>query len=346
MPRSTSVNPLRIGVVGVGMAGQSHLLDAVTAPGVDVVAVCSRRFEHANEVASKFGIRRAYDDLQEMLDSEALDAAVVATPHRVLAAHVTQCLQSGINVVAEKPLGVTSEEVFAIREAARRTGGQIAVAYTRRYRSAWAEARSWIASGQIGEVEKLTCTWQGPYRERFSPRSATFLSDPAQRADGVVMDSGCHVLDAVLFLTGNIGVVLQVRLTKEPSSDAHVEGCVQICQPGDCSVSITFRDCPGSETHEVIVYGKRGHIMVDADGRAVAVRHNREIHSAEDRFLGRPVDDLVALAEGRPTLGASVEDAGAVVAAIEQICRQSTQSQLPPWRRPRAKALARLSGGC
>ena len=346
MSIQTSANPLRVGVVGVGMAGQSHLLDAVTAPGVDVVAVCSQRIEHANEVASKFGIRRAYDDLQEMLDSEALNAAIVATPHRRLAAHVIQCLQSGINVLAEKPLGVNSKETFAIRETARRTGGQVVVAYTRRYRSAWTEAKNWIASGHIGDVEKLKCTWQGPYRERFSSNGPTFLSDPSQRADGVVMDSGCHALDAVLFLTGSIGVVSHARLTKEPTSNAHVEGSVHIRQPSDRSVSITFRDCPGSETHEVIVRGKRGHIMVDADGRAVVVRHDREIHSAEDRFLGRPVDDLVALAEGRPALGASVEDAGAVVAAIEQICRQSTQPQLPPWRRPRAKALARLSGGC
>ena len=51
-----TTQPLRIGVVGVGFGAQVHI-PAFQSEGMDVVAVCARHEDRANEAAKRFGIR-------------------------------------------------------------------------------------------------------------------------------------------------------------------------------------------------------------------------------------------------------------------------------------------------
>ena len=70
---------LQIGVVGVGFGATVHI-PAFQSEGLEVVAVCSRRRERAEEAATKFDVPNIYTDYDEMLRDADIDAVSIATP--------------------------------------------------------------------------------------------------------------------------------------------------------------------------------------------------------------------------------------------------------------------------
>ena len=342
---ASSQEPLRLAVIGVGIAGQSHLLDAVTTPSIEVVAVCARHQERAFHVASDFGIPAAYSDLKRMLEEQYLHAVVVATPPSVLAAHTATCLRAGIDVLSEKPLATHRYAMQELADMQCTSGRNLIVAYTRRYRTAWAAAREWIASDQIGSIVRIACHWCGPYRERYSPSATTYRADPKQRVAGVMLNSGSHALDAILYLMGAVGGVATAELQMDQVSGVDVGGIIELHHPSGASVILDFQDGAHEETKFVRIEGTGGKISID-DEAAHLHRHNGPSTRVADSYHRRPIDDLIAARRGEPTCGASLSEAAEIVRCLIRIYEMAGQPLYMPWQRPRAKALARLSGAC
>ncbi len=340
-----SQEPLRLAVIGVGIAGQSHLLDAVTTPSIEVVAICARHLEHALHVASDFGIPAAYSDLKQMLAEQHIHAAVVASPPGVLATHTATCLRAGIDVLSEKPLATHRYALQELADAERTSGRNLIVAYTRRYRTAWAAAREWIASNQIGSIVRIECHWSGPYRSRYSSDATTYRADPKQRVAGVMLNSGSHALDAVLYLTGAIGGVANAELQMDQASEVDVEGTVVLQHPGGASIILNFQDGAHEETKFVRIKGTAGEISID-DEAAHLHQQNGFSTKVVDSYHRRPIEDLIAARHGEPTCGASLSEAAEITRCLIRLYKMAGQPLSRSWQRPRAKALARLSGAC
>lgn len=336
---------LRLAVVGVGIAGQSHLLDAVTVSDIDVIALCSRQQENAERVAHNFGIPFAYSNLEHMLREQSLDAVIIATPPHVQAVQAALCLHAHLDVLVEKPFAARQHHVREVARALSDSGRFLRVAYTRRYKTAWRQARQWIATGQIGALMTINCSWCGPYRQRYSAVASTYRADPVQRIAGVVLDSGCHALDAILYLTGEVGNVCSVNLEFDEHNQADIAGMVTMTQSTNTTVTLHFQDGAHKEIQSVALEGTGGTIVIDNDGATLQRKNGATEHIA-DHYDRRPVDDLLAHHNGQTTYGASFVEASQTIQCVREIYRFSARPLQPPWRKPRAKALARLSGAC
>ena len=65
---------VRVGVIGAGgIANGVHLPSLTEIEDCEVVALCDLRYEKAVKTAERFGIKRTYWDMYEMLDKEALE---------------------------------------------------------------------------------------------------------------------------------------------------------------------------------------------------------------------------------------------------------------------------------
>jgi predicted dehydrogenase len=84
-----------------------------------------------------------------------VDAVYIATPHTSHAELTTLCLQRGIPVLCEKPLGLSLVEVEDMVATARRTGTYLMEALWSRFLPALQQAKEQIDAGTIGEVEGL-----------------------------------------------------------------------------------------------------------------------------------------------------------------------------------------------
>src|SRR5688572_27242309 len=109
---------LRIGVVGVGFGAAVHI-PAFQSEGLEVVALCTRRPERAEEAAARFDIPGIYTDYDDMLRMDGLDAISIVSPvpqHHPMA---LAALAAGKHVICEKPFSTNQALARELWLAAR-----------------------------------------------------------------------------------------------------------------------------------------------------------------------------------------------------------------------------------
>lgn len=123
---------LKIAVVGAGIYGQNHINAYIWNPNVDLVAVCDLKKEITDKEAKEYNVK-AYNDIEEMLEKEDIDAVSVATPDPYHKKPVLAAIRHGKDVLVEKPLATTSEDAYEIIEAAEKAGVRVMVDYHKRW---------------------------------------------------------------------------------------------------------------------------------------------------------------------------------------------------------------------
>lgn len=88
-------HPVRIGVIGLGNIGRDHARRASQTPGATLGAVCDMNIEAVGQLAEELRCE-AFNDVDAMLDSDAIDAAIIATPHTSHVELGLACLQAAV----------------------------------------------------------------------------------------------------------------------------------------------------------------------------------------------------------------------------------------------------------
>jgi hypothetical protein len=93
----------RLAVIGTGWcATYAHIPGLQAHPRAELVALCDSNPKKLQAAASAYGVQRVYASASAMLDQEALDGVVIATPHATHAALAQDCLSRGLHVLLEK----------------------------------------------------------------------------------------------------------------------------------------------------------------------------------------------------------------------------------------------------
>ena len=145
---------IRVGVVGTGFSGQSHLRALRLIPRVDVVAVADHTIEKARKAAEQTGVDQSYADPAVMLQEASVDAIHNCTPNSAHAEVTSAALARGIHVLSEKPLGMASRESASLVQAASRADVVQAFASTTVsiHWCARSEAASRRMAGRVGLI--------------------------------------------------------------------------------------------------------------------------------------------------------------------------------------------------
>lgn len=197
--------PLRIGVIGTGGMGGHHARELQKRQDARVVALCDVSAQALDHAAAHFAEQgespTRYTDLTAMLASEHLDGVVVATPHTQHTAHITTALNAGCNVLCEKPMATTAADARAVTDLAERRGLVLAIAYQRHGDPFYHRAHEIVASGVLGELRLITVLIAQDCLSNFLP-GRTWRADPALSGGGHFMDTGSHIVDMLLFISG------------------------------------------------------------------------------------------------------------------------------------------------
>jgi predicted dehydrogenase len=112
-------NPLKLGVVGVGVMGSNHARVLTEIAGVHLVGVVDPERKQREFVARTLGCAE-FSDLDALFRS-GVDAVTIAAPTHLHHDLALKCISHGIHVMVEKPIAPTVEEGRAIVAAARRS---------------------------------------------------------------------------------------------------------------------------------------------------------------------------------------------------------------------------------
>lgn len=198
----TSPTPLRIGFIGSGGNARHHMGQMLSIPGVTVAAIADPNpamVEAAHRQHASLAETPSFADYRQMLSSVPMDAVVISTPHTLHKEQILAALDAGVHVLCEKPLVCTvkdAQEVIAKRDAA---GKVCLLSYQRHYQAEFRYIRARITSGELGAVtfvNALQCqNWKNGTR-------GTWRQDPALSGGGQLNDSGSHLVDIILWITG------------------------------------------------------------------------------------------------------------------------------------------------
>jgi predicted dehydrogenase len=123
------LNTVRVGFVGLGMRGPTHLKNMTKLGGVEIKAVCDIRPEYA-EKAKKIANDKGHhpevytngtNEWQKMCDRNDLDLIFIATPWNMHTPMAVYAMEQGKHVCIEVPAAVTLEECWQLVETSERT---------------------------------------------------------------------------------------------------------------------------------------------------------------------------------------------------------------------------------
>ncbi|MEP7331884.1 MAG: Gfo/Idh/MocA family oxidoreductase [Terracoccus sp.] len=252
--------PIRIAVVGAGMAEQAHAFGYRNASmaadlvelDVQLVVVVDPNLSLAQRVADRYGFAAATADLDAVLADPDVDVVSVAVPNFRHRSVLTAALASGKHVLAEKPVGRTAEESKALADLAGTCSAVTGVGFSFRRLPGLAAIAAAVADGRLGEVHTVRGWYDADYAS--DPLGAwSWRYSQTQSGGGALLDIGSHVIDAVQFVAGPIvsveAALLRTLIDERPPPATTSTGPAPSSRAQSTPTSPMSRPCPeaGSE---------------------------------------------------------------------------------------------------
>ena len=263
-------NPLRYAIIGVGAAVLSMHREALQLPTVKLVAV--------SDIETTIGQQRAqeldcafYANYQQLLKEVQPEVVVILTPHPLHARIAIDCLQSGSNVLVEKPIAVQVSEADAMIEAAQRSQRLLGVIFQHRFRPEIRATYKLIQEGQLGDIQhvELTASWT---RTASYYRSASWRGTWKGEGGGVLMNQAPHNLDLLCHLVGQPSRVFgwTTRLIHHIETEDTVQAALQWSNGALGSLHISTAEADQADDMKIV--GTKGVIEIHRAGGKLTFR--------------------------------------------------------------------------
>jgi predicted dehydrogenase len=196
----SGTQPLRVGIVGLGWAGETHLKAYQQQPYVEVVALAGLEAPRLAALGATYNVPHLYEDYRELVGRDDLDAVSVCVPNFLHAPIAIAALERGKHVLCEKPLARTAAEAATIVTAAERADRVVEVAFNHRMRGDVTVLKRYLDEGSLGRVYHVKASWM---RRRGIPGLGSWFTNKNMAGGGPLIDLGVHVLDLALYLLGD-----------------------------------------------------------------------------------------------------------------------------------------------
>jgi predicted dehydrogenase len=181
--------PVRIGTLGAARITPTALLrPARTVPGAEIVAVAARDRGRAEKFARKHGIPTVHDSYDALLADPSVEAVYNPLPNGLHGAWTLAALEAGKHVLCEKPFTANATEAETVAAAAADSGLVVMEAFHYRYHPLVARLLDIVASGELGDVERVDVRSCIPLPSKADIRFQLSL------AGGALMDIGCYAV--------------------------------------------------------------------------------------------------------------------------------------------------------
>lgn len=196
------MNKVRLGVIGCGTMGAGHIayLDQVT--GVEFAAAADADPHTLESLANQHNVA-TFTDGRQLIDSDSVDAVLIATPHYAHPSLVIAALEKGLNVLIEKPVAVTAKAAAAMNEVADAHRDRVfAIMFQQRTYASWRYVKKTIDQGRLGELMRVSWTITNWFRSQAYYDSGGWRATWAGEGGGVLLNQCPHNLDLLQWFVG------------------------------------------------------------------------------------------------------------------------------------------------
>ena len=263
VPKS-SVQPLRVGVVGLGRMGMIHALHmhelAQESNLCRLTCVSTRDAKTAEAFQALTGSTApVFDHIEALAESGLIDVAIIATNTGLHREHALMMLRGGHRIFLEKPLTGTLEgdrEFAALLE--REYPNSLMLGFQRRFDAPLLYAKQLIDSGAIGRIFKIYSAL-----EDSSPAPNGFFSP------GILADMAVHNVDEIVWFTGRkprsaMAIGSRIYSHRHTTCQEDFDDALMLLDFGDeliGQLQVTRNHVSGYRG-ETILFGERGQIHI------------------------------------------------------------------------------------
>ncbi len=188
----------KVGLLGAGFIVESHAKALKTVPNVEIVAVCDRSRDRAEEAAHAFGIPQVFTALDEMLKAD-IDVVHVLVPPDLHIDLTRQILEAGKHAFLEKPMGLSAAGCQSLVDLAKEKGLKLGVNHNFLFLPSYEKLRKEARDGTLGNLDQITINWLYMLGLiQFGPFNNWMLREP----QNLFFELGPHIVAFMMDLVG------------------------------------------------------------------------------------------------------------------------------------------------
>lgn len=287
--------PLRGALIGCGFVSRFHIEAWKSVPSARLEALCEVDSDRLARAVLAVPGARGYTSALTMFEAERFDFVEICTRPDTHLALVALAAGHGAHVLCQKPAANTRADLLAMIEVCERAGVRLMIHENWRFRPWYRALRREIDAGSIGRPIRVRIT----HHDTRALRPDGFSDQPflATMPRLILMEMGCHLIDAARFL---LGEVASVSATTGRFGSGH---------PGEDVATLSLRFASGAlglldmswcapaeraraewALNDTVVEGTEGVLRVRTDGHLDLVRLDGQV---ELRQSPMPPDDRV-----------------------------------------------------
>jgi UDP-N-acetyl-2-amino-2-deoxyglucuronate dehydrogenase len=250
-------------LIGCGRIAKRHseLLGLNQISGAQLVAVCDTSLDKATLIAEIFNVN-AYSDMDEMMQNETVDVAVVLTPSGLHAEHVINLSKYNKDIMVEKPMALTLDDADAMIDACARNGCRLFVIKQNRFNVPVLKMYDALQAGRFGKLVLGTVRvrWarHQPYYDQANWRG-TWAMD-----GGVLTNQASHHVDMLEWIMGDVESVFARATTALADIEAEDTAVVTLKFKNGALgiIEATTATRPNDLEGSISVLGEKGSVVI------------------------------------------------------------------------------------
>lgn len=197
---------IRWGFIGCGSVTEKKSGPAFNkVDGSEIVAVMRRDKEKARDYASRHNIKKWYDNANDLINDNDVNAVYIATPPGSHYEYAITAIKAGKPVYIEKPMAASYEECVEINKVSEETGVPCFVAYYRRTLPYFLKVKQLIDDGKLGDISTVQISFAiPPYATDYNRNNLPWRVNKEIAGAGYFYDLASHQLDLLDFIFGEI----------------------------------------------------------------------------------------------------------------------------------------------
>ena len=247
-------------VANIGMKfGMSHVEGAMSY-GAEIVALCDSNEENLRFAGERYNIPedRWVTDYNDIVNNKDINVVTVAIPDQQHKKVACDLLRAGKNVLCEKPLALTREDLEEIIKTAEESDAKFMVGQICRFTPAFEKAKEIIESGTIGELYFV----ESEYAHDYMKLCDDWRADPNRHG---VIGGGCHAVDLLRWLAGDPKEVFAYGTHKLLPQVPYDDATIAIMKFDEELAGKVFvsTGCKRDYTMRTVIYGTKGTLICD-----------------------------------------------------------------------------------
>ena len=178
-------------VIGTGVIA-NEMAQALLKMDKKLYGVANRTQAKAIDFAKKYGVKKVYDEIDEVFDDENVDIIYLATSHNTHYQFMKKALEHGKHLFVEKSITLNSRELDEMMALAKEKNLILAEAMTIWHMPIYKELWKIVQSGELGKMQIMTVNF-GSFKE-YDMNNRFFNMN---LAGGALLDIGVYALSAV-----------------------------------------------------------------------------------------------------------------------------------------------------